>query len=187
MHGGLAVTVFALHALGYRSSNEPRRTLPVAMVRRWLQGRWALLFSHPDDFASDGFEADRWLMQVEQAIRSAHIAVLGLARPHEDGESWVAQVGGAPVALRWADLRRLSGPMRTPERRLVSAVLAATTRFVLVLDDSLVLRRSYAYVDRACVPSPIELAWMAHCLRKQTCPQGQSVSRKVDPCAEGLG
>lgn len=32
----------------------PEGTLPAAALRRWLHGRWALLFSHPDDFAGAG-------------------------------------------------------------------------------------------------------------------------------------
>ena len=33
-------------------------------LHRWLGGRWSLLFSHPEDFASHGFEADRWVVSV---------------------------------------------------------------------------------------------------------------------------
>ena len=28
-------------------------------LRTWLHGNWALLFSHPDDFAYHNFETDR--------------------------------------------------------------------------------------------------------------------------------
>lgn len=162
------MTVLALNPLGDRQ-NEPRSVLPVAMLRHWLQGRWALLFSHPGDFASYGFEADRWLVQVKEACCAAQVALLELARVRDGLHTWVADAGGTALKVRWSDVHRLSGAVRASERRLVSTVLAATTRFVLVLDESVAPRRTYAYLENACVPSPIEMACMVQRLRKQTC------------------
>ncbi len=43
----------------------------IASLRGWLHGSWGLLFSHADDFASYGFEADRWLCACAAERRRA--------------------------------------------------------------------------------------------------------------------
>ena len=83
-------------ALKYDVS-APDSPLPAAAVRRWLHGRWALLFSHPDDFASYGVESDRLLVHVQEAFTSADIRPLALAGPHAVG--WVTEVGGCTTTL----------------------------------------------------------------------------------------
>lgn len=54
-------------ALKYDLS-APDSPLPAAALRRWLSGRWALLFSHANDYAAYGFESDRWLVHVQEAF-----------------------------------------------------------------------------------------------------------------------
>jgi len=66
--------------------------LTAAALRRWLHGRWALLFSHADDFASYGFESDRWLVHVQEAFAAADVRPLALADRQEAG--WTDVGGG---------------------------------------------------------------------------------------------
>ncbi|MGH8188902.1 MAG: hypothetical protein ACREUC_20260 [Steroidobacteraceae bacterium] len=64
----------------YRNGHGDGRTpLPIASLRRWLHGQWALVFSHPDDFASYGFESDRWLVHVREAFAATGVRPLALA------------------------------------------------------------------------------------------------------------
>lgn len=145
-------------------SNE---VLSVATLRDWLHGRWALLFSHPDDFASYGFEMDRWLVHVEKAFADASISPLSIAGKDGAETSWVSEAGGGTVSIRWSDAHRAGGAMRHRERSLISTVLAQTGRFVLILDESLRPRLTYSYSPGDSLPSPIDLGWMAHRIRER--------------------
>ena len=90
-------------ALKYDAST-PNSPLPAAALRRWLHGRWALLFSHPDDFAAYGFESDRWLVHVQEAFAAADVRPLALADRQEAG--WVTEVGGCITTLALDEIQR---------------------------------------------------------------------------------
>lgn len=141
--------------------------LTVATLRDWMQGRWALLFSHESDFASAGFEMDRWLVHVTQAFNAAGLAPVAIAKEGGTRSAWVTRVGGADMLVRWSDAHRAGGAMSTRERSLLSTVLGQTTRFVLIVDESLRPRLTYAYSPGDRLPSPIDLAWMAHRARER--------------------
>lgn len=120
-------------------------SLPRFLLKRWLRGRWALVFSHPDDFANYGFEADRWIDQVKQAFDAASIAALAIStRAPGDHAGWITAVGGCFISSRTFDSIVY---LCRPERR-----------FVMVLDDALQLRRTFLYSGADRVPSPIGLA-----------------------------
>ena len=115
----------------------PEVPLPAAALRRWLQGRWALLFSHADDFATYGFESDRWLVHVQEAFAAADVRPLALADRQE--ASWVTEVGGCTTTL----------------------ALDRSTRFVMTLDTALRPRRTFVYTRGDRLPSPMDLAALA--------------------------
>jgi alkyl hydroperoxide reductase subunit AhpC len=143
--------------------------LTVATLRDWLQGRWGLLFSHPHDFASYGFEMDRWLVHTQQALAASRVAALAIANGSDAPQSsWINEIGGADIVIRWSDAHRIGGVMQARERSLISTVINQTTRFVLVIDESLRPRRTYAYSPTDRLASPIELAWMTHRLRERS-------------------
>lgn len=154
----------ALAALNYELQQfEP--AVGVASLRGWLHGNWGLLFSHPDDFASYGFEADRWLVHVEHALDASAVRPLALTFGAADApRTWIEELGGATLALRDADVQRVSS-LRERERSLVRAIVAATERFVMLIDESLQLRRTLLYSPGDRLPSPMELATMAARMR----------------------
>jgi hypothetical protein len=130
----------------------------IASLQHLLEGRWAVLFSHPDDFACYGFECDRWLEEVRQAFTAAGVRPLALQAAILGGCSWVSDVGGAllgrPAGWLLGGLSRLlyNGPERG--------------RFVLMLDDLLWPRRTFRYEPGGALPSPIEFAAAAGALRR---------------------
>jgi hypothetical protein len=120
-------------------------SLPRFLLRKWLRGRWALVFSHPDDFANYGFEADRWIDQVKEAFAADSIAAVAIStRAPGDHVGWITAVGGCFISQRTFDsiVSRCS-----PERR-----------FVMALDAELQLHRTFLYSGGDRVPSPIGLA-----------------------------
>jgi hypothetical protein len=137
--------------------------LPAAALRRWLHGRWALLFSHPDDFAAYGFESDRWLVHVEEAFIATNIRPLAWPGRHDAG--WVTQVGGCTTALALDEIQRYPVVRDSREEVLRCAAFAPCARFVLTLDAALRLRRTFVYTSKERLPSPMDLAALARQLR----------------------
>lgn len=134
---------FNFNAISSMSSSEP--------LRRWLEGRWVLLFSHPADFAGAGFEADRWLVYVRDAFASLRLRAIGIG--YGDGAGWISQTGGRLV------------PHYVAEDFLPSEVQETSEHFVTILDSTLCARRTLLYTPGVDVPCAIELAHTATHLR----------------------
>jgi hypothetical protein len=143
--------------------SAPDSLLPAAALRRWLHGRWALLFSHADDFAAYGFESDRWLVHVQEAFAAADIRPLTLADRQET--SWVTEVGGCTTTLALDEIQRYPVARDSREEELRSAAFDGATRFVMTLDTGLRLRRTFVYTQRDRLPSPMDLAALAREVR----------------------
>jgi hypothetical protein len=141
---------------------DERSALALSAVRKWLHGSWALLFSHADDFASYGFETDRWLMMVRDAFAASEVRPLALAHSTKHSANWVTEVGGRIATY---DTRRYPVLRDTSQQVLCEAIMQAGSRFVMILDDALRLRRTFAYDTHDRLPSPIDLVAMAAKLR----------------------
>jgi hypothetical protein len=152
--------------------SAPVWPLPAAAVRRWLHGRWALLFSHPDDFAAYGFESDRWLVHVQDAFACADIRPVALVGRHAAG--WVTEVGGCTTTLALDEIQRYPVARDSREEALRCAAFGPDARFVMTLDASLRLRRTFVYAQRDQLPSPMDLAQLARGAR-----DGLQLSRTI--------
>jgi hypothetical protein len=156
----------------------PRGSLPAIALRRWLHGRWALLFSHPDDFAAYGFESDRWLVHVQEAFAATDIRPLARAGHHETG--WVTEVGGCTTSLALDEIQRYPVARGSREETLRSAAFQPSARFVMTLDATLRLRRTFVYSQQACLPSPMDLAVLAKSVREGV--SAAAPNRPASPC-----
>jgi len=152
--------------------------LPAVALRRWLHGRWALLFSHPDDFAAYGFEGDRWLVHVEEAFAATDIRPLALAGHHEAG--WVGEAGGCTTSLALDEIQRYPVARDSREETLRSSAFAPSARFVMTLDAALRLRRTFVYTQQDRLPSPMDLAVLAKGVRDGV--NAAARSRPATPC-----
>jgi len=148
----------------------PVRPLPLSSaLRPWLRGQWALLFSHADDFACRDLESDRWTVVLEHSLNAAHMRPVALTSQLDAGfESWVTQVGGAFVTIAPEEPRRGPRLIDLQARALRDMVERASSRFVMIVDESLRLRRTFAYAPGHRLPSPLDLVAMADRLRSDS-------------------
>jgi len=137
----------AIHAIALSSTDR---------LHQWLGGRWSLLFSHPEDFASHGFEADRWVSCLCEELERLDLAVVGAGRSRR---SWLSQVGGRLIPSHEVD-DLLPGDW----------CVNAHEHFVTILDGAMRARRTIVYAAGTEVPSPIELAQAAAGLRARGMP-----------------
>lgn len=158
----------------------PASPLAAPALRRWLHGRWALLFSHADDFAVYGFESDRWLVHVQEAFAAADVRPLALADRQEAG--WVTEVGGCTTSLALDEIQRYPVARDSREEELRAAVFDGATRFVMTLDAGLRLRRTFVYSQRDRLPSPMDLAALAREVRAGSFNAWTARSRPAIPC-----
>lgn len=126
-------------------------------LQRWLGGRWALLFSHPEDFATHGFEADRWVECLREEFDRLGLRVIAAGGKQRRG--WISQVGGRFVQSYEVD-----------ELMPADWHVGPHEHFVTIFDGALRARRTIVYAAGAQVPSPIELAQAAAGLRSKTVP-----------------
>lgn len=153
--------------------------LTAPAVRRWLHGRWALLFSHPDDFAAYGFESDRWLVHVQEAFVATGIRPLALASNHEAG--WVQEAGGCTTSLALEEIQRYPVARDSREEVLRAAAFAPAARFVMTLDSALRLRRTFVYTQREGLPSPMDLAALAKGVREGSSAANRPATARYRP------
>lgn len=139
--------------------------IAASSLHAWLQGNWALLFSHPDDFACNDFEADRWLVVLQQTFAAAGVQPLALAS-HMSApfNSWVTDAGGAAAVL-FDNGRPSQDVVDLNACALHDAISRAVSRFVMIIDDSLRIRRTFVYTAQNPLPSPLDFAATAYKLR----------------------
>lgn len=136
-------------------------------LRDWLDGRWAVLFSHPDDFVQCDLEYDRWLALVGEAFAQERIRPIALPRPsYGIDRGWIAQLTGAgPVSLH--DRLHDRDPIDFHARRLQGAISGMRTRFAMIIDGMLRPRRTYTYGVVESPPSPFDFVRLACRLRDE--------------------
>jgi hypothetical protein len=124
----------------------------------WRGGRWSLLFSHPADFSSHGFEADRWSACLRDELERLDLRVIVLEGNHQP--SWISHVDGRAVAP--ADMEHFMPAELNVDRH---------DHFVTIFDGAMRARRTIVSCAGTEVPSPIELAQTAAGLRSRSSPR----------------
>jgi hypothetical protein len=146
------------------NDDEPQASL--LFLRHSLDGHWGLLFTHPNDFAAYGFEADRWLAHVRAAFDATKIRPIALAKGVSNtGTTWITELGGLTTHLSLDDIG--CGAFADARFADVHWTSHIDRRYVLLLDEACRLRWSFQYVPGASLPSPIELAALAEAKRRE--------------------
>ena len=146
------------------------------LLRDWLRGDWALLFSHPVDFQYQGLENDRWLSILREEFGARGVRPLACGRegaPRDGAPRDGARPGVAEIDAGWASdltgdrsVLRLS-PVEAASRSLRDDVLSMPPRFVLIIDGQLVRRGVLKYSAGRSSISPLDLLASIDALRRR--------------------
>jgi alkyl hydroperoxide reductase subunit AhpC len=147
------------------ASNEGSRAPSLCA---WLRGDWALLFSHPDDFAQYDVEADRWLVLLQQTFTDARTRAIAIASDAHSHQGWLSHINAGCTRVRLTAASPWSHIVDFRSRALRKAIACTETRFVMIIDASLRLRRTFAYSRHDRVPSVFDLIEMAVRVRERS-------------------
>lgn len=162
------MTMLALTDNGF----EVRVQVSGAMsLRTWLADRWAILFSHPQDFAQEQFEADRWISILSQSFSAHRVAALALLSGGHDAEDgWIGRLAASTrycVVMPSLELCEPAALMDPAVNDLRAYIDRSGPRFAMIIDSDLRHRRTLSYRLPGELPSPLDLLGWAVALRKK--------------------
>lgn len=144
----------------------------------WLDGHWAALFSHPEDFAPPSSTPSGFSARIALDFAAAHLKPLRLKRNAASQDaSWIDTVAGdGGVVVVGAGSYRQS-VVDLAERSLCRLLKVLRGPFVLLIDSAGRCRSTIRYSrEPEAVPRTIgDILAITHVLREGT------------PCAKGSG
>ncbi|HEY7886855.1 MAG TPA: hypothetical protein VIC29_01335 [Steroidobacteraceae bacterium] len=167
---------------GGRLRLATKQVCDAASLRAWLAGRWAILFSHPDDFAQEQLEMDRWLSILSRSFAERGVTAVAMSRDgYELGQGWIgglAELGPASAAALTLDPSRPGAVADLSAGALRAQIGRHGPRCALIVDSNLRCRRTLRYRPMDELPSPLDLIGWAVTLRKR---DHSAASREAPP------
>ncbi len=148
-----------------------RQPCDTSALRSWLAERWAILFSHPDDFAQEQMEMDRWVSVLSRSFRERGVVPVALgSADREPDHGWLdllaAMDHGCAAVLAFEPPQ--PGALADLATRAFCAQIARCgPRFAMIVDSNLRCRRALSYRAPSELPSPLDLIGWAVALRKR--------------------
>ena len=140
-------------------------------LRAWLAGRWAVLFSHPQDFAQEQLEMDRWISILSQGFRAQGVAAVALCPADRDPEaSWLGRLAALNrecAATLCLDLPQPAALADFAAGAVRADIVRGGPRFAMIIDSDACCRRTLRYRRAGELPSPLELIGWAVAQRKR--------------------
>jgi alkyl hydroperoxide reductase subunit AhpC len=131
-------------------------------LREWLQGDWAILFSHPIDFQYQGLETDRWLSILREEFSVREVRPLACKRSLTELDA-----GWASDLVEDHSLLRL-GSTDVAARQLREDLSGLSARFVVIVDEALQRRGVLKYSAGRNSVSPLDLLASIDMLRRRS-------------------
>lgn len=154
-----------------RPQINPRRLGDPDSLQMWLAERWAILFSHPDDFAQEQMEMDRWVSVLSRSFCGRSLAPVGLATDgREPQQGWLGALAALDpgcAAVLSLDPPAAANAADTFVASFRARIAGCGPRFAMILDSDLRCRRALSYRLPAVLPSPLDLIGWAVALRKR--------------------
>jgi alkyl hydroperoxide reductase subunit AhpC len=146
----------------------------VPLLRDWLAGDWALLFSHPADFEDQGLERDRWLEILRDEFRVRGVRPVACGQSADAGaaadDSWAGELIDDHRLLRLPSDAVGDGVIDLAARNLRADILGLPPRFVLIVDESLTRRGMLKYSAGRSSVSPLDLLASIDAFRRSSTP-----------------
>lgn len=148
----------------------------------WLDGRWGLIFSHPQDFAAQGLEADRWRSLVAEALETMQVRPLRLQSLEQRYASWIEQIAEGDQLLALERRKRVSSDDLSARAAALRSVLSRSTeRFVAIVDERMQLRHVFVYSAAHRIPCVFDVIALVDVLREEVLvePRAAQANAKV--------
>ena len=122
----------------------------IVALRDWLQGHWAVVCSHPDDFAPPRGTPEGFVTCIAEGLHAACIKLIGFDRTHEPpSASWLDHsVNDDSIVLLDRDDACV---VDLAEHALAAKLATLTQPFVIIVDDRGRVRTTlnYRHGDRS--------------------------------------